>query len=115
MMRFSPPWALAAIAAATLLAGCGGDADAPANNATAQAAPKPKPLSVTDPEAYKGDPSTAMREVPEASRQDIQRLIVCRVNRAREEGKPIALDADVIRDLTEKLRGGMTVEDACRA
>jgi hypothetical protein len=112
-MRHAPSATIAAIAAAILLAGCGGDADPTPSNATAPVV-KPKPLSVVDPQAYKADPSTAMREVPEGMRQDVQRAIVCHVDRQRTEGGVKPLDAETIRVITESIKAGTTVEDACK-
>jgi hypothetical protein len=102
----------AALGAASLVSGCGNAASEPAVDAKPAVA-KPKPLSQTDPEAFKKDPSTAMREVPPASRNDVQAAIICRVKRMKEAGQTAALDAQTIRTITESLASGRTVDEAC--
>ncbi len=112
-MRLGHVATCAALAATMLTAACGSESAAPAV-VDAKQAPKPKPISQVDPQAYKADPSTAMREVPEAMRRDVQSAIVCRVNRQKSEGTVTPLDADVIRRINEAIKAGTSVDDACR-
>jgi len=112
-MRLGQIATCAALAATMLTAACGSEPES-APVADARQAPKPKPLSQVDPQAYKADPSTAMREVPEAMRRDVQSAIVCRVNRQRSEGAVAPLDAEAIRKITESIQSGTSVDDACR-
>lgn len=102
----------AALGAASLVSGCGSAASEQVPDAKTVVA-KPKPLSETDPEAFKKDPSTAMREVPPASRNDVQAAIVCRIRRLKDAGQPAALDAQTIRTITESVASGRTVDEAC--
>lgn len=86
----------------------------------AEQAPKPAPVEKTtslqdrDPQAYKDNVGSAMAEVPEASRQDIPRAIGCIVSRPDASGRKPVLSAALVREVTEKLKNGQTVEDLCR-
>lgn len=112
-MRLMPFGTCASLVAAVLLAGCGAEPEVPSGNQTAVVT-KAKPLSQVDPQAYQRDPSTAMRQVPETMRANVQKAIVCRVNRQKQEGTVASLDAETIRKITQTINSGGSVEDACR-
>ena len=96
-----------------LLTACGESAEPIQGADAAVGQPTPKPLSQTDPEAYQMDPSTAMREAPEGMRQDVQRAIVCVVDRSRRDTGTAKIDADTIRVVTEHISKGGSAQDYC--
>ena len=105
----------AALALMLLTTACGGtEEDVPASeDASTESASRPRPLSQTDPEAYKMDPGTAMREAPEAIRADVQRAIVCVVEKARKDTGTAAINADTIRSVTRHITNGGSTQDYC--
>jgi hypothetical protein len=96
---------------ALALAACGGKAEDPPKPAPVE---KTKSLQERDPQAYKDNVGSAMKEVPEASRQDIPRAISCVVSRPDATGRKPVLSAALVREITDKLKNGQTVDDICR-
>lgn len=104
-----------ALAILLLTAACSGsEEDIDAQEETAgEPAVRPLPLSKRDPEAYKMDPGTAMREAPEAMRTEVQQSIVCYVEKKREAGETAAVNAKTIRTITAHIKAGGSSKDYC--
>lgn len=102
-----------ALAILFMLSACGESAEPVQDDGVVQAQPAPKPLSQTDPEAYKMDPGAAMREAPEGMRQDVQRAIVCIVDRSRRDTGTAKIDANTIRAVTDHISKGGSAQDYC--
>ena len=80
---------------------------------TEEVSTKRKPLSERDPQAYKMDPGTAMREAPEKLRVEVQKAIVCIVEKAHKEKRPAAINAETIRTVTAHIKSGGRAQDYC--
>lgn len=105
---------IAAVAALSIISACGQAEEEQPTEATVSE-PAPVPLAIRDPEAYKGNIGSAMNEIPESMRGELQRLLACKIQKDVQQGGQKPLNAEMIRTLTAELEANPQAAVDCIA
>lgn len=97
----------------TMLAACSGADTKQQPTAIVKSKAHAPTLREADPEAFHKSIGAAMAEIPQAQRQQFQKLFICEVRKNNQTNRPRPVDADYVRELTEYLKANPTAGDTC--